>query len=163
MNKRTIIAVAAASCAGLLAEWIVSLLDPIVRRVMGFAPAVDDSAARIASAIMTPILVLGFPVFCSLYILPIMRRCLGAFQMPRWRVPISAFLSAAIVWILFCVLLYSPRIDSIRAIALAIGAVVWWPVFAASCTAGYIIAGTIPAKKPDVGNKEMSQQPLSPR
>ena len=148
MKKRTLIAVAAASCAGILTAWFVALADQMVRRLMG-APAVYDSASRAAATIMLPVLLLGFPVFCWFYVLPQMRFFLRKLHVSVWRVPISAFLCAAIVWLLFCILLHSPRLDSIMTTAMAMGAVVWWPVFAASCAAGYVIAGSTPAKKDD--------------
>lgn len=147
MNRRSFMAIVAGTCAWFLAVWTVNVLEPIIRARMGMPPAINDAGSRAACAVMDLLLILVFPVFCWLYILPMMRHFLGIFRVQGWRVLVSAFLTAGITWLFFCVLLHSPRLDSLKETVISIGVVVWWPIFAASCAAGCIIAKTVPLKK----------------
>jgi len=143
MKKRIILIVVLASFVGILTSWATEMLEPIIRSARGMAPPIEDSSSKVASAVMTPILVVIYPFFCAFYVLPSVRFLLGKIKLSGWRVLIAAFLPATCVWLFFTVLLHSPTLDKIQETAFVIGAIVWLPVFFSSLVASCLLAPKI--------------------
>jgi hypothetical protein len=100
LRIRQITALICTPVVGLLAARLVSVMEALLRS----KPPVEDDAALFAQAIVGPLVIPAFLIFCAFYILPV------SWFLRRFNVFLSAAIITLPIWILSSVVLNAPQL-----------------------------------------------------